>query len=259
MHDTSTDPVASVNGVPLNDATEQLSPSELRQRACTELLRQASIRDGLLAADDPAPLGGVISEAAAQAIERWLETALQVPEPSEDACRRHYDATASRYRTGERVLMRHILFAVTPGVDVVALRKRAEACMLDVRCQSPGADAFAKAARELSNCPSGEYGGELGWLAPTDVAAEMAAEIFGRAEVGVLPRLVHSRFGLHVVEVLQRENGVQQAYEAVRSAVALSLRQRSWLTALRQALKVLAGQAQLRGVSMDEAETPLVQ
>jgi peptidyl-prolyl cis-trans isomerase C len=61
------------------------------------------------------------------------------------------------------------------------------------------------------------------------------------------------------VEVLQRENGVQQAYEAVRSAVALSLRQRSWLTALRQALKVLAGQAQLRGVSMDEAETPLVQ
>ena len=46
---------------------------------------------------------------------------------------------------------------------------------------------------------------------------------------------------------------------AAIAAVALSLRQRSWLTALRQALKVLAGQAQLRGVSMDEAETPLVQ
>lgn len=251
--------VASVNGVPLHDAGERLPPEELRQRACTELLRQAAIREGFLAADDPPPLQGAISEAAAQAIDRWLESALNVPEPSEEACQRHYSATASRYRTGERVLMRHILFAVTPGVDVVALRKRAEVCLLDVRCGEAGTAAFAKAASELSNCPSGAHGGELGWLAPADVAPEMAREIFGRTEVGVLPRLVHSRFGLHVVEVLQRESGVQQPYEQVRSAVALSLKQQSWLTALRQALKILAGQAGLEGVSLDEAETPLVQ
>lgn len=252
--------IASVNGVPLNAAGEGLSAEELRQRACTELLRQAAIREGLLAADDPAPAQGAISEAAAQAIDRWLDSALQVPDPSEEACERHYNATAARYRTGERVLMRHILFAVTPGVDVVALRKRAEVCLLDVRCQGKGAgEAFARAAGDLSNCPSGASGGELGWLAVSDVSPEMAREIFGRAEVGVLPRLVHSRFGFHVVEVLQRENGVQQPYEAVKSAVALSLRQQAWLTALRQALKILAGEARLQGVSMDEAETPLVQ
>jgi peptidyl-prolyl cis-trans isomerase C len=251
--------IASVNGVPLNEADERLSPEELRQRACTELLRQASIRSGLLAADDPAPVGGAISEAALQAIDRWLETALQVPEPSEEACRRHYTATAARYRTGERVLMRHILFAVTPGVDVVALRKRAEGCLLEVRCHDGASEAFAHAARELSNCPSGAAGGELGWLSPADVAPELAREIFGRAEIGVLPRLIHSRFGLHVVEVLQRESGVQQPYEEVRAAVTLSLKQQSWLTALRQALKILAGEAQLVEVSMDGAETPLVQ
>ena len=34
----------------------------------------------------------------------------------------------------ERVRARHILFAVTPGVDVVALRKRAEDALLEVRC-----------------------------------------------------------------------------------------------------------------------------
>ena len=38
-------------------------------------------------------------------------------------------------------------------------------------------------------------------------------------EVGVLPRLVHSRFGLHVVEVLAREGGTAQAFESVRGAV----------------------------------------
>jgi peptidyl-prolyl cis-trans isomerase C len=254
-----TQAIASVNGVPLNEADERLSPEELRQRACTELLRQESIRSGLLAADDPVPVRGAISEAAVQAIDRWLETALQVPEPSEEACRRHYTATAARYRTGERVLMRHILFAVTPGVDVVALRKRAEGCLLEVRCHDGAFEAFAHAARELSNCPSGAAGGELGWLSPADVAPEMAREIFGHSEVGVLPRLVHSRFGFHVVEVLDRDNGTQQPYEDVRAAVALSLKQQAWVTALRQLLQVLAGEAALEGVALDQASTPLVQ
>jgi peptidyl-prolyl cis-trans isomerase C len=252
--------IASVNGVALHAPGEQLSAEELRQRACTELLRQAAMRDGLLPVADPAPIAGAISEAATDAIDRWLETALQVPEPSEEACRRHYAATASRWRSGERALLRHILFAVTPGVDVVALRHRAEACLLEVRCHGGGgSEVFAKAARELSNCPSGAAGGDLGWLSPADAAPEMAREIFGRAEIGVLPRLVHSRFGLHVLEVLDRDKGTDRSYDEVRGAVALSLKQHAWVTALRQLLQVLAGYATLEGVDLDEAKTPLVQ
>ena len=258
--DQATNAVASVNGVALHGQSEELSAEELRQRACTELLRQAAMRDGLLPGTDPTPVAGAISQAAADAIDRWLEKALEAREPSEDACKRHYAATASRWRTGERARLRHILFAVTPGVDVVALRHRAEACLLEVRCHDGAAsDAFAKAARELSNCPSGAAGGELGWLTPSDVAPEMTRDIFARAEIGVLPRLVHSRFGFHVVEVLERDVGTNQPYEEVRGAVALSLKQQAWVTALRQLLQLLAGMAVLEGVTLDEARTPLVQ
>lgn len=252
--------VAKVNGVSLHAQGEALTAEALRQRACTELLRQAAIRDGLLAAQDPVPVEGAISEAAAEAIDRWLEAAVQMPEPSEEACRRHYAATASRWRTGERARLRHILFAVTSGVDVALLRHRAEACLLEVRCHDGReSEPFGKVARELSNCPSGELGGELGWLSPVDTAPEMARELFGRTEIGVLPRLVHSRFGFHVVEVLERDTGAEQAYEQVHSAVAQSLRQQAWLTGLRQLLQVLAGSATLEGVTLDEAKTPLVQ
>jgi peptidyl-prolyl cis-trans isomerase C len=256
----ATQPVARVNGIDLHAPGEAVPPDELRQRACTELMRQAAMRDGLLAANDPAPVGGAISQAAADAIDAWLETALQVPEPSEEACRRHHAATASRWRTGERARLRHILFAVTPGVDVPALRHRAEACLLDVRCHDGRAsENFAKAARELSNCPSGAQGGELGWVTPADAAPEMAREIFGRAEIGVLPRLVHSRFGFHVVEVLEREAGIDRPFDEVRGAVVLSLQQQAWVTALRQLLQVLAGEAVIDGVELDVAATPLVQ
>ena len=253
-------PVARINGVALHTTDDKLSPDELRQRACTELLRQTAQSAGLLNANDAPSADGVISEAAVSAIDALLEQALKVPEPSADACRRHHAAHASAYRTGERVRVRHILFAVTPGVDVVALRKRAEPIYLDVRCHDGQAsDAFGEAARKWSNCPSGEHGGDLGWLSSTDCAPEFARELFGHVEVGVLARLVHSRFGLHVVEVLEREPGVAQPFETVRGAVAMALRQQTFVTALRQYLRLLAGEATVEGVELDAADTPLVQ
>jgi peptidyl-prolyl cis-trans isomerase C len=253
-------PVACINGVALNAPDEALSAEELRQRACTELLRQAAQSAGLLAASDSPAVDGVISEAASAAIEALLEQNLKLPEPAEEACRRYYDAHQRTYRTGERLQVRHILFAVTPGVDVVALRKQAEPIFLDVRCRdNAAADRFAEAARQWSNCPSGAEGGNLGWLSATDCAPEFARELFGRIEVGVLPRLVHSRFGLHIVEVMAREPGVAQSFESVRGAVEMALRQQTFVTALRQYLQLLAGQAVLEGVDLDASATPLVQ
>ncbi len=257
---TSVSIVPQVNGVVLSYPQEGLSLEELRQRACAELLRQAAIQAGLLAADDPLPLGGAMTEEASSAIEALLDRELHLPEPSEEALRRHHAAQHGRYAVGERVQLRHVLFAVTPGVDVNALRQRAEACLLDVRCASPGGeDRFAAAAASTSNCPTGAEGGALGWLTADDCAPEFAREIFGKPEVGVLPRLVHSRFGLHVVEVQARQAGLDPAFEAVKSAVAQGLRQQAFATALRQYLQLLAGEATLVGVDLEAAASPLVQ
>lgn len=253
--------LAYVNGVAITRPGEVLDADTLRQRACAELLRQAAIDARLLAGDDPPANDGVPSEAASAAIEALLAQRLDVPEPLEDACRRYHGAHQTRYSTGERVHVRHILFAVTPGVDLNALRKKAEATLLNVRCHDDCAaeDAFADAARTLSNCPSGAEGGQLGWLTTGDCAPEFAKELFGNKEIGVLPRLVHSRFGLHVVEVLAREAGVAQPFEAVQGAVRMALKQQSFVTALRQYLRVLAGAAEVLGVDLDAADTPLVQ
>ena len=239
--------IARVNGVPLHDDTESLDQTALRQRACSELLRQAAVA------------AGIDTESVESAIEQLLERELKVPEPSDEACRRHFEAHRAQYGRGERLHLRHVLFAVTPGVDVQALRQRAEALLFELRCADPASEAFGKAAREWSNCPTGAQGGELGWIARDDCAPEFARDVFGHDTVGVLPRLVHSRFGLHVVEVLERDPGTPPTFDEVHAAVALTLRQQAWVNALRQYLQVLAGAAELEGVSLDAADTPLVQ
>lgn len=259
VHTQEPTTVASVNGVALNPAGAALPAGELRQRACSELLRQAAMASGLLAADDLPPDDGALSAAATQAIEDLLEQVLVLPEPCEEECRRHYAAHVQRYASGARVHARHILFAVTPGVDVEALRLRAEACLIDVRSDHLGSgdngdigaeQRFARAASTLSNCPSGAEGGELGWLGEADCAPEFARELFAGSSIGVLPRLVHSRFGFHIVAVLERQAAVPRDYAEVRGAVAGALRQSAYATALRRYLGQLAEQASVVGVDL---------
>lgn len=240
-------PVARVNGIALHEPDEQLTDDALRQRACTELLRQQ--------ASDLGIAGGTTSHA----IESLLARAIVVPEPTEEACRRLFDANPSRYAVGERLLLRHVLFAVTPGTDVNALRQRAEALLFELRCADPGDDAFSAAARRWSNCPTGADGGDLGWVTRDDCAQEFAHEVFGQQTIGILPRLIHSRFGFHVVEVCAREAGQQPEFNEVRQAIAQRLRQQTWTSALRQYLQLLAGQAVLEGVAIEGSATPLVQ
>lgn len=253
--------VASANSVTRNAAQESLSAQQLAQRACSELLRQAAIAAGLLDARDTASRDGIVSEQASAAIEQLLDNELTIQAPSETDCRRYYAAHQARYRTAERAKVRHILFAVTPGVDVAALRQRAQATLLELRCHDShqAAAAFATAAREFSNCPSGVDGGELGWLSGADCAPELAREIFGKAEMGVLARLVSSRFGLHVVEVQQRQIGAPKLFEEVRGDVAASLQNMAYATAVRHYLARLAQTNSVTDAQPSAASTTALQ
>lgn len=252
--------IATVNGVALHAAGDRPDDETLRQRAHTEILRQEAMRCGLLSSADTATDDGVQSEAASSAIEQLLERELSVPQPDESACLRYFEGNRARFQSGERVNVRHILFAVTPGVDVTLLRGRAETALLDARCRDVNAvDRFESLARELSNCPSGAEGGLLGWLTTSECAPEFARELFGHTDVGVLPRLVHSRFGLHVVEVLARTPGTALSFGTVHGAVSQTLQQQSYIAALRQYLQLLAASAHIEGVEIDRAESALVQ
>lgn len=253
---------ASINGIALQAHDEVVDEESLRERAFAELLRQQAVRLGLL----PRHLGlqaPTLTPEQQDVIDRMLETEVSSPEPTPEEARRYYDAHQAQLTAGQARWVRHILFAVTPGVNVKALAQRAETALLELSNKATAPERFAQLAGELSNCPSGAQGGDLGWLTPQDCAPEFAKELFFQNEsslsTGVRPRLVHTRYGFHVVDVLDVKPGHLPDFEQLKSQIALRLQWQSRATALGQYMRRLVGLAKVEGVALDGDASPLVQ
>jgi peptidyl-prolyl cis-trans isomerase C len=62
---------------------------------------------------------------------------------------------------------------------------------------------FAAIAREFSNCPSGQQGGDLGEFRPGQMVKEFDQVVFS-ADVGKVHGPVQTQFGYHLIEITQR-------------------------------------------------------
>jgi peptidyl-prolyl cis-trans isomerase C len=236
----------SVNSVEI--AVEPGASGELA--AARELLRQRAMAVGLLA---PATHD---ETAIDEAIEALLAREVVTPSPTEEECRRYYEAHRSEFQSGDLVHARHILFQVTPSVRVPEMRARAEQTLNDL-LREP--DRFETVARELSNCPSGQHGGNLGQISRGDTVPEFEKALFRLGASGILREIVKTRYGFHIVAVDQSIPGKPLSFEAVHERIAQQLRASVEERALRQYVSILAGQAKITGVDLQRAETPLVQ
>jgi peptidyl-prolyl cis-trans isomerase C len=184
-------------------------------------------------------------EAEDAVIDRLLEQEVAAGEATREECRAFYDAHPDRFTSGDLVEASHILFAVTPRVPVAALRAEAEKVLHDV-LRDPS--SFARKARELSNCPSGAQGGNLGQFGRGEMVPEFDRAVFDTQATGVLPALVATRYGFHVVAVERRIAGRALPYEDVEAQVARHLAGRRQERALRDYVRGLAARAELEGV-----------
>jgi peptidyl-prolyl cis-trans isomerase C len=169
-------------------------------------------------------------------IERLLESEVPEAEPGEEECRRYYERNPRRFSSGDLVEASHILFALTPRVPPERLR--AKAAEVHARAARDPA-SFAHLAREYSNCPSAAQGGALGQLGRGDAVPEFEKAVLDSTLLGVLPDLVATRFGFHVVQVARRIPGRVLPFEEARGQVAACLRERNAERAIGEYLRNL--------------------
>lgn len=100
----------------------------------------------------------------------------------------------------EQMRVRHIL--ITP--DQIIDEETAQQQLEEARERILGGDDFGEVAKLLSDDPgSASQGGEMGWTSPGEFVPEFE-EVANNVELGELSEPFRSRFGWHVLEVLER-------------------------------------------------------
>lgn len=214
-----------------------------------ELLKQRAEQLELDVPDDDDALDPVIDE--------LIATEVHIPEADDATCRRWYDQNPERFRTPDLAEVRHILVAGHPEdlEERNQARETAEYLIAELQ-QTP--DAFAGLARKHSRCPSAEEGGWLGQVSNGETVPEFEDAVL-RLSVGLAEQPIKTRYGFHVVEVLQHVAGDQLPFEAVKDRIKEYLEAVSRQRAISQYLRLLAGDAEIRGIDLEQSESLLIQ
>lgn len=108
------------------------------------------------------------------------------------------------YRVTDGVRLQHLQLPGAGGVGA------AEAA----RARALGGEDFGALVRELSQGPGAVGGGDMGFLTPDSLSAEVRVAVAGLAEGAVSP-VVEMRGNFHLFRVAERRKGRVQAFEEV--------------------------------------------
>jgi peptidyl-prolyl cis-trans isomerase C len=147
---------------------------------------------------------------------------------TEDAIRKHYEATRDEYSVGEQVTASHIL---------VRTESEAQEVLTALKQQKKD---FADVAKARSLDSSAPQGGELGTFGRGDMVAEFDQAVFA-LQVGEISAPVHTQYGYHIIKVTQRTPARLKPLDEVKEDVRNALISRyvdTLLDNLRRAAKV---------------------
>lgn len=133
---------------------------------------------------------------------------------------------------------RHILLRPAAPEDTAAAQRQLAEFR---RAIVAGTRRFDATARELSQDGSAAQGGDLGWASPGQFVPEFERAM-NALPVGGLSEPVVSRFGVHLIQVVERRSAELDAREQ-RQMASEALRERRRESALREWLSELRGQA----------------
>jgi peptidyl-prolyl cis-trans isomerase C len=181
--------VVSVNGVIIahdaisREAQNHPAPTPVlawaaatRALAVRELLLQEARGCGLHA--DPITDDAARRETEDEALVRGLiESRVTTPSPDEATCRRYYKNNRGRFRSADIFECSHILVAARRDQPQAFAAARNRACaILAQLCDQP--NKFATLANAHSDCPSRDYGGNLGQLTRGATTPEFERAMF---------------------------------------------------------------------------------
>lgn len=140
-------------------------------------------------------------------------TAQMMPVSDADLMK-EYDKDKERFRTPERVKVRHILIKTQDksSTEAAAAEKKAK----DILAQLKAGGNFAELAKKNSEDPgSGANGGDLGFIVRGQTVPEFEKASFSLAP-NQLSDLVKTQFGYHIIQPLEKQAAGIQPFDMVK-------------------------------------------
>ncbi len=149
------------------------------------------------------------------AIQALLDQELAAKaEVSEDEIKAFYESRPDNFTTPEQIRASHILVGPeSGGLDKI---KEINASVAE------GGD-FEQLAKEHSECPSGQKGGDLGYFGRGQMVDAFEKAAFA-LEIGEVSDIVETRFGYHIIKLEERRPEEVKAFDAVRADIETQLR-----------------------------------
>lgn len=155
-----------------------------------------------------------------------------------------YDSHPEAFKQPEQVHVSHILIQVAPKAndrDRKKARKQIEEIMKKVK---KGGD-FSALAKEFSQCPSRERGGDLG-LVQRGQTVKAFEDVAFSMKPGETSGVVETEFGYHVVKVIEKQPEKKVSYEEAEESLNGHLKQVKLQTELARYLEGLKAKAKVQ-------------
>jgi peptidyl-prolyl cis-trans isomerase C len=162
---------------------------------------------------------------------------------TESETRSYYDQNPEQFNQPEQVKASHILIKVAPDAEEAQkaeARKKIDA----VRKKLDDGEAFDKMAREYSEGPSRDNGGDLGYFSRGQMVKPFEDAAFA-LEPGKVSGVVETPFGYHLIMVFDKKPGGMMAYADVKERLGQHLKQQktqseveTYLNGLKQGAKI---------------------
>lgn len=225
------------------------------QAAQSLVIKKLLIEKATSLALAPTPMSEESEEEAL--IRALVEEEVNLPTCTDQDCENYFNANAEHFKSPTIVEAEHILLAADPQdmdqrLDMETRAKN----LIELIVQNP--DRFIALVKEYSDCPSKEVGGNLGQLTKGSTVKEFEDIVFSK-EPGLIPYPVESRFGYHIVRVVNRVEGDPLPYEAVQQKIKAYLTEQVYRKAVRQYIQILIGEAEIQGIDLEGSESPLLQ
>jgi len=178
------------------------------------------------------------------AIQQYVDKEfVQKVKVSEKEVKVYYAGHPDMFKAPEQVRARHILIKVDPGTEE-SKKSKARKKLKEVQKKLRNGEKFEALAKEYSEGPSNVKGGDLGYFRRGQMVKPFEEAAFSLPP-GKVSDIVETRFGYHLIEVIDKKPESLVAYEQVKDKLQDYLKQKKVREKVNGHIEKLKGKAKV--------------